>query len=95
MKYYWDENTGCWQEAAAYTPIPRVHIIGDTVRPMRSMADGKLYDSKSKYKAEVKALGYEIVGDQRAPNKEYKPVNWKNEMLDTARDLGYGDLSQG
>ena len=42
----------------------KVHIIGDGC-DLRSMADGKHYTSKSRYKAELRARGYEIVGNEK------------------------------
>lgn len=43
-------------------------VIGDGlpggVAGIRSHADGKQYDSKSRYTAEVKARGFEIVGNE-------------------------------
>lgn len=53
------------------------NIISDTMGPTRNMADGRLYDSKSRYYEAVKAAGCEIVGDdqgfrnQRPPEPEY------------------------
>lgn len=40
-------------------------IISDTMNPIRSMADGKMYDSKSAYERGVKATGCRIVGNDR------------------------------
>jgi len=39
----------------------------DGMAPMRSMADGRTYDSRSAYYKSVRAAGCEIVGDERAP----------------------------
>jgi hypothetical protein len=39
----------------------------DGMDPIRSMADGRIYDSRSRYYASVRAHGCEIVGDDRAP----------------------------
>jgi hypothetical protein len=49
----------------------RSHLAAPSVRPdgmapIRSMADGKIYDSKSGYDASVRRAGCEIVGDDRA-----------------------------
>jgi hypothetical protein len=45
-----------------WRPPPRLfHIQGDTHEPFQSMADGKMYTSKSRYRAELKAHGYEEV----------------------------------
>lgn len=42
-------------------------IRSDGMEPIRSMADGKMYDSRSGYYASVKRAGCEIVGNDRAP----------------------------
>jgi hypothetical protein len=39
----------------------------DGMAPVRSMADGKIYESRSGYYASVRAAGCEIVGDERVP----------------------------
>jgi len=41
-------------------------IRTDGIDPIRSMADGQIYDSRSRYYADLKARGLEIVGDERA-----------------------------
>ena len=48
-------------EVAKAAPRPRLYIIGDSHQPFKSMADGKMYDSKSAYRAELKARGFEEV----------------------------------
>jgi hypothetical protein len=55
----------------ARAPAPTVRPDG--MGPMRSMADGRIYDSRSAYHASVRAAGCEIVGDERAPF-ERRPV---------------------
>ncbi len=40
-------------------------IRTDGMSPIRSMADGRVYDSKSAYYASVRRAGCEIVGDDR------------------------------
>ena len=42
-------------------------IRPDGMAPIRSMADGGIYDSRSRYYASVRRAGCEIVGDDRAP----------------------------
>lgn len=41
------------------------NIRTDGMEPIRSMADGKVYDSKSTYERSVRAHGCEIVGNER------------------------------
>jgi|WetSurMetagenome_2_1015567.scaffolds.fasta_scaffold114713_3 hypothetical protein len=38
----------------------------DGMAPIRSMADGQVYDSRSRYYDSVRRAGCEIVGDERA-----------------------------
>ena len=40
-------------------------IISDNMAPVRSMADGKIYDSKSSYERGVRAKGCRVVGNDR------------------------------
>ncbi len=46
---------------------PAPMIRPDGMAPIRSMADGRTYDSRSAYYASVRAAGCEIVGEARAP----------------------------
>jgi hypothetical protein len=54
-------------------PAPAPMVRTDGMAPLRSMADGRIYDSRSAYYASVRAAGCEIVGDERAPF-ERRPV---------------------
>lgn len=42
-------------------------IRPDGMAALRSMADGRVYESRSAYYASVRAVGCEIVGEERAP----------------------------
>jgi hypothetical protein len=51
------------------------YVRTDGMDPLKSMADGKTYDSKSAYYGSVRRAGCEIVGDDRAgfgPKPEWK-----------------------
>lgn len=62
--YVWREGRAVPKsEAAPLNAPPRINVISDTIAPIKSMADGKMYDSKSRYYAEVKARGFEVVGN--------------------------------
>lgn len=41
------------------------YVISDSMDAMRSMADGKVYDSKSRYRRELRARGCYEVGNDR------------------------------
>lgn len=58
----------------------RLHVISDVMEPVRSMADGKTYDSKSRYRAELRGRGYIEVGNEWVGTK-------RPEMPDVAGDL--------
>lgn len=56
--------------AAHFAPPPQgraPYIRTDGMEPIRSMADGRIYDSKSAYYGSVRAAGCEVVGDDKAP----------------------------
>jgi hypothetical protein len=61
------------------------HIILDTMEPIRSMADGKMYDSKSVYTRSVKAHGCEIIGNDKLP--ERRPVERPRAAQDIRRAI--------
>jgi hypothetical protein len=46
--------------------MKRPMVISDTMDAVRSMADGKIYESKSRMRAEQKARGYVEVGNEVA-----------------------------
>lgn len=53
-------------------PEPRLHFISDNC-DLVSMADGQHYTSKSRYYADLKARGYEILGNEKPVSKPYRP----------------------
>ena len=74
MKYY--RHNGAWVPAHLFAKPQRVApaIIRDSIDPLRSMADGKFYDSKSQMRRAYKALGYEELGnDTPLTPPPYKP----------------------
>lgn len=90
MKRHWIYRDGeGLVEVCRQAPRPRVHIRGDTIEPMRSMADGKHYTSLSRYRAELKARGYEQVGNERAA---FEPEPFKSdgipELRETVEQMG-------
>lgn len=49
---------------------PRFYVVSDSMDAIQSMADGKMYDSKSAYRRELKARGMVEIGNE---NIEFKP----------------------
>ena len=61
-RWVYVEGSGLLEVPADYKPQPRAfNIIGDTTEPFYSHADGRHYTSKTVYRAELKARGYEEV----------------------------------
>lgn len=54
-------------------------ISDEACTPFRSMADGKVYDSKSEYRKSLRALGYEETGGEKV--KRDKKVSSKEEIV--------------
>lgn len=58
------------EAAPLSVPTGRVNVISDTMRPMRHPSNGKIYDSKSRFRAETRARGLvEIGNEQPKPRK--------------------------
>jgi hypothetical protein len=71
-------------------------VRADGMDAVKSMADGKVYDSKSAYYASVRRAGCEIVGDDRGgfgPRPEYRPQNIGQDIKRSIEQLraGYRD----
>lgn len=64
------------------------HIISDTMAPIRSMADGKMYDSKSVYRSDLKARGLVEVGNDRTQRAPVQAPPVRQHMRDAIRQLG-------
>lgn len=45
------------------------YVQSDTIDAFRSMADGKVYDSKSRYRADIRARGLIEVGNERVERR--------------------------
>ena len=73
-------------EVERQPPRPRVHLISDHggfSEPFLSHADGKRYDSKSRYRREIKARGYEEAGNEKGPFMNPQ----RPEMLSVEQDI--------
>lgn len=54
-------------QAYALASSSAPYVQSDTMDPIRSHADGRMYDSKSAYRAGLRARGCIEVGNERAP----------------------------
>lgn len=62
MKYLW--HNGQWVPAVrSYKPRVGPYIITDTMPALMNHADGRLYDSKSAFRAATKAAGLVEIGN--------------------------------
>lgn len=81
-----------WPEACAdhfgTVAEPGFQIISDTMVPMRSMADGKMYDSKSRYRGDLKARGLIEVGNESMTQKPVARPPVRDTLRQTYRQLG-------
>jgi hypothetical protein len=73
------------------TPRPRLAVHG-VKEPFRSHADGRWYDDSRTYEREVRARGYEIVGNDLKP-ADFAPAPFecgdvKHDILSAASELG-------
>lgn len=60
-------------------------IIKDCIEPIRSMADGRMYDSRSKYLRSVRAAGCDVVGNDTLP--AFQPEEPKGVEEDVKRAI--------
>lgn len=71
-------------------------VISDTMNPMLCMADGKIYESKSRMSAEHRARGYEEVGNdiaatlKLAAQKPERPKITKAEIHQAVQKVKQG-----
>ena len=76
--------------------LPRPMVISDTMNAIRCMADGKMYESKSRMAAEHKARGYIEVGNEidatmkLAAQKPERPKITKAEIAAAVQKVKQG-----
>jgi len=84
-RWIWDESKQALVPADEYqrpqgkrSNLTSPMVIGDTMQPVQSMLDGKMYDSKSSLRATYKAAGVVEIGNdasvtQPKPRARPKP----------------------
>lgn len=72
-RLFWDPDLEVWRERYTSNEFaePTHAVISDNLglHGIKSMADGKMYDSKSRYYQSVRAHGCEIVGNETQTQK--------------------------
>lgn len=73
-KFIWDTTARDWVPAERYrAPAPKGPMVIPDACEIKSMADGKVYTSKRSYYADIRARGYEIVGNEPPTKRGYEP----------------------
>jgi len=72
-------------------PFPAPYLNRDGIEPLRSMADGKVYESKSAMRRAYRELGYEELGND-APRAvaDAPPVDAKAEVIEAYKKVRDG-----
>jgi hypothetical protein len=72
-----------------YRPVPRPRVAVHGVKaPFKSMADGLYYDDARTYERELKARGYEIVGERQPLAAEPEVPSSRDALIETFREMG-------
>lgn len=66
----------------------RFYVVSDSIPAFRSMADGKMYESKSRYRADLKARGLVEMGNDKVTRstKALPPV--RQDLKRAIQELG-------
>lgn len=74
------------RRAAPLNPMfGRLHIISDTMDPLRHMASGRMFDSKSEFRKETRAHGCVEIGTEKIGAKPRKP--WRPDKKKRVDDI--------
>lgn len=87
-------HNGEWMDATGWRRPPPVFpgIIRDTMEPLKSMSDGRMYDSKSALRRAYREQGYvELGNDAPTQNAPFQPSPDTEAELNRAWDM----LEQG
>lgn len=66
------------------------YIQSDTTEAFRSMADGKMYDSKSRYRADLKARGLVEIGNENITQRRVELPPVKQTLREVYQRLSSG-----
>ena len=87
QKLYWNRETSSW-EPHYPQHLARIHVIPDETEAFKSHADGKYYTSKSQYRADLRARGFEEVGNERLENSRPSMPDMTDHFRRTAWEKG-------
>lgn len=87
----WPEK--CWREPErARSALPAPMIIGDGMAPVRSMLDGKIYDSKRALRATYRQAGVTEVGNDVAMTRPKRKPDRKGVKAAVAKAFSQAGL---
>lgn len=66
----------------------RFHVVSDSIPAFRSMADGKMYDSKSRYRADLRARGLVELGNDQVKRSTTPLPPVRDDMRRAIQQLG-------
>lgn len=66
-------RNGEWIEAEKAAPLHHAYLISDALPDVRHPSNGKIYSSKSRYYADTRAMGKEIMGNDMGPIDKSRP----------------------
>lgn len=79
--FVWDGDE--WVDIATLPPRPKPKgpaIISDHHDPFKSMADGKVYDSKSAYRRSLRERGLVELGNEMPQERAFEPRSVKEDI---------------
>lgn len=89
MEAAWpDACAGHFAQQSAGAGEARFYVISDTIAPFRSMADGRVYESKSAYRGDLKARGLIEVGNDQVKRSTTPAPPVREDMKRAIQQLG-------
>lgn len=103
MRWIWCTHRGTFvppEEAVrphlARSGLPTPQVVTDTMEPVRSMLDGRMYDSKAALRATYRAAGVTEVGNdaptKRGPRPEPDREAIKGSVVRAMSAVGFGGM---
>lgn len=65
----------------------RVHVISDTMPPLKHMGTGRIHDSKAAFRADTRAMGCEEVGNDPAASRDIGLKRVEPSMSEIVQDV--------
>lgn len=85
-------NSNIQRENSLYVrkPVSKVYLVSDSIDPIINQANGKVYDSKSKYYADLKASGHVVVESGMDKPREIRgDFDARKDVARALDQLGY------